>query len=69
MRRLERARDLQRQPHASRQEWARERLALDVLEDQIIGSDVVDLADMRMVERGDGARFLLEPIAGSPVVA
>jgi len=34
----------------------------DVLEDQIIGADVVDLADVRMVERRNRARFLIEAL-------
>ena len=40
-----------------------QRLALDVLQDQVVSANVVDLADMRMIERGDRARFLLEPSA------
>ena len=31
-----------------------------MLEDQVARADVVDLADVRMVETGDGARFTLE---------
>jgi hypothetical protein len=34
---------------------------LEILEDQVVGSDVVDLADVWMVDRGDGARFALKP--------
>ncbi len=35
---------------------------LEILEDEVIGSDVVDLANVRMVNRGDGARFALKPV-------
>ena len=38
-----------------------ERAALDVLEHQVIRADVVDLADVGMIQRGDRARLLLEP--------
>ncbi len=34
--------------------------AFDILEHQIIRADVVNLADVRMVERRDGSGFLLE---------
>jgi len=34
-------------------------VALDVLHDEVVGSDVVELADVRMVEGGDGARLAL----------
>ena len=37
-------------------------VALDVLQHQIVRADVVDLADVRMVERGDRARFLVEAV-------
>ena len=36
------------------------RLAFDVFHHQVIGADVVDLADVGMVERGDGFGFALE---------
>ena len=38
-----------------------QRLSLDVLEHQIVSTDVVDLADVRMIERRNRARFLFEP--------
>ena len=34
--------------------------ALDVFHHQIIRPDVVNLANMRMIERGNGVSFLLE---------
>ena len=34
---------------------------LQIFEDEVLGSDVVDLADVWMVDRGDGARFALKP--------
>src|SRR5271169_2178179 len=42
---------------------AARRLAFHVLEHQIIGSDVVDLADVGMVQSGDGPGFALEVLA------
>ena len=45
-----------------RAERAPQGAPLDVLEDQIVRSDVVDLTDVRMIQRRDGARFALEPI-------
>src|SRR5688572_24453740 len=36
------------------------RCALHILEDEIARADVVELTDVRMVQRGDGPRFLLE---------
>jgi hypothetical protein len=38
-----------------------ERFPLEILEDEVVGSDVVDLANVWMVDRGDGARFALKP--------
>ncbi len=44
-----------------------QRLALEVLHDQevdaVLRADVVENADVRVGERGNGARFLLEPAA------
>jgi hypothetical protein len=44
----------------------RQRLALEVLEDDVVlvavAADVVNRADVRIVERCDGARFLLEAL-------
>ncbi len=41
----------------------RQRLALDVLHDQIVRSDVVEGADVRMVQAGDRVRLALEALA------
>ena len=41
------------------------RLPLDQLHDQVIRSDVVELADVRMIQRGDGAGFDFESIGES----
>jgi hypothetical protein len=37
-----------------------QRLSLEIFEDEVIGTDVVDLADVWMVDRGKRARFALE---------
>jgi hypothetical protein len=61
---LERAGHLNRQAHGF--VWLQrslQRHALDILEDQVIGPDVVDLTDVRMIQCGDGAGFVLESIA------
>jgi len=42
---------------------AGERRALDVLHHQIVEADVVQRADVRMIQRGDGAGFPLEALA------
>ncbi len=70
MRRIQRARDFRRGPQqlGERQRSAREtplqRFSLNVFHDEEVAAvlvpDVVDRADMRMVERGDGTRFALE---------
>ena len=61
---LERACNLNRQPYGLiRRKWTLERFAFDVLHHQIIRADVIQLANMRMVQRRDRARFLLEPLA------
>ena len=54
--------NLARQPHrfVSRNRTA-ERFPLEILEDEVVGSDVVDLANVWMVDCGDGARFTLKP--------
>ena len=36
--------------------------SLDELHDEIVRPDVVDGADIRVIQRGDGARFALEPV-------
>ena len=38
-----------------------ERTPFDVLEHDVVRADVVNLTDVRMVQRGDRTRFLLEP--------
>ena len=62
VRRVQGVGNLARQPHSfvSSHRTA-ERFALEILEDEIVGSDVVDLANVWMVDRGDGARFTLKP--------
>ena len=40
-----------------------ERLALDVLHHQVVRADVVELADVGMIQRGDRARLALEAFA------
>jgi hypothetical protein len=62
VRRVQRVGDLARQPHRFiLRHRAAERFPLEILEDQVIGSDVVDLANVWMVDRGDGSRFALKP--------
>ena len=61
VRRLQRVRHLSRQPHRS---VGRERplqgSPVHVLQHQVVRPDVVDLADMRMVQGGNRARLDLE---------
>ena len=38
-----------------------QRTPFDVLEHEVVRADVVNLTDVRMVQRGDRTRFLLEP--------
>ncbi len=49
-----------------------ERLALDVLDDQVVNvvlhADVVERADVRMVQARDDARFTLEPLPAVRIV-
>ena len=40
-----------------------ERLAVDQLHDEVVRPDVVERADVRMIERGHGTGFALEPFA------
>ena len=42
---------------------ALDRLALDALHDQVVGTHVVERADIRMIQRGDGLHFALEAFA------
>ena len=50
----------------------RQRLAFEMLHhqevDALVAADVVQRADVGMIQRRDGPRLALEPIAGSPVV-
>ena len=74
VRAIERVADLHRRSPAPRRPAARrrpaqaigQRLALEKLQDEVVeiavAADVVDRADVRIVERGDGARFLLEAL-------
>jgi hypothetical protein len=58
---LDCARDLERDAHGLvNPERPLERRACDVLQDQVAGADVVDLADVWMVQCGDRPRLLLE---------
>ena len=43
-------------------ERALEIFALDVLHDEVIGTNVIEMADVGVVERGDGAGFLREAL-------
>ena len=49
-----------------------ERLALDVLHDQVVDvvlqADVVERADVRMIQAGDDLRFALKPLAAVRIV-
>ena len=40
-----------------------DRLAFDVLHHQVVRADVVELADVGMIQGGDGAGFALEAFA------
>ena len=60
---LERAGNLHRQAQRLvRGQGAADRMALYVLQHRIVGADIVHLTDVRMVERGDRARFLVEAV-------
>ena len=61
VRRIERFRDLPRQPHGFLNRLrSLERIAFYVFQHQVIRSDVEDLADVRMIQGGDRASFLLK---------
>ena len=63
MRRGQCLRDLHRQPHRiGHGHGPLQDLALDVLHHQVIRPDVVELADMWMIQRGDGTSLVLEPL-------
>jgi hypothetical protein len=56
--RFEACGDTQRQPHCFRRgKRPLRRHALDVLHDQVIRAYVVNLADIGMIQRGDGFGF------------
>ena len=61
VRRVQGVGNLARQPHGfvSSHRTA-DRFPLEILEDEVIGSDVVDLANVWMVDRGNGARLALK---------
>ena len=40
-----------------------ERRSFDQFHHQVVGSDVVEMADVRMIQRGDGAGFAFETFA------
>ena len=53
--------DLQRQADGfGRRQRPAQRHAVDVLQDKIARTDIVNLTDVRMVQCGNGARFVLE---------
>ncbi len=61
---VERERDLARVVERGREgQRAFQRLALHQLHDEVVGTDVVQRADVGMIQRGDGAGFALESIA------
>ena len=61
--RFDGCRHLQREPHRLVHiQRTAQRQALDVLHDEVVSADVVQRADVRMVERGDGARLALEGV-------
>ena len=49
--------------HLARPLDRRQRAAVEELHDQVVRPDVVQLADVRMIQRRDGARFALEAVA------
>lgn len=53
---------LRREARCAADESIGQRLPFDELQNQIVGADVVDLADIGVVERSNRARFLLEPV-------
>jgi hypothetical protein len=62
---LERGSDLDRQTErlAGRQRAFGQRLAIDQLHDDVVGANIVDLADVGMVQSGDGLGFARKSIA------
>jgi hypothetical protein len=61
MRGIESIQDLRRVLHGFfERQWTFERRAFDELHDQVVGADVVKLADMGMVQGRDGSGFVFE---------
>jgi hypothetical protein len=59
---VQRVGNLARQPHRFiLRHRPAQRFPLEILEDQVIGPDIVDLANVWVVDRGNGARFALKP--------
>jgi len=68
MRGLKRARDLQRKgQNLLDLHWPMQRPALDVFQNQVIRPNIVDLADVRMIQRGNRPRLCLEACAVLPL--
>jgi len=63
VRRVNRTRHLDRQPQcAVERQRTVQLLAFDVLHDDVVRTDVIDLADVGMVQRGDSAGLSLEAL-------
>jgi hypothetical protein len=62
MRGLERTHDLKTKPHRFiRCEWTPRRSALDVLQNEIPRTNIVDLTDVRVIQARNRACFFFEP--------
>ena len=60
---LQRAGDLQgARGRLVGREWTSKRLTFDVLQDEKVGTEIVDLTHIRVIQGRDRARFLLEPV-------
>ena len=60
---LDCGRDLQCQGHRLvGGEWASDRSAVDILHDQVIGTDIVELTDIRVIQSRNGAHLPLKPL-------
>jgi len=63
MRFLQRTDDLPPEPDCiGRRQRTAQRLTFEVLQHQVVRANVVDLADVRVIQRRDGVRLLLEAI-------
>ena len=61
VRRLQRVGNLARQTHRLvRNDRTAQRFPVEIFENEVVGSDIVDLANMWMVDRGNRARFALK---------